>query len=105
MTQTTPSIICCEEFAGPIAFLRLLFLLSERGLLSRIPSWSTVPHYHGDGVGPSMKKPRLSQLKRMTSTAVIRKLVSMSLKRTKELREVHGRERVQAGKFGDARWS
>ena len=99
------SILYREEFAGPISFLRLLLLLSERGLLSKIPSWSSIPHYNGDAMEPGMKKPSLSQLKQITSPAVIQKFVSMSLKRVKELREVHGRREVQGGKLGDARWS
>ena len=99
------SILYREEFAGPIAFLRLLLLLSERGLLSKIPSWSAIPSCHGDDVGPGMKKPSLSRLKQITSLTVIRKFVLMSIKRVKELREVHGRKEVQEGKHGDARWS
>ena len=99
------SILYREEFAGPIAFLRLLLLLSERGLLSKVPSWPTVPSCNSDAVGPGMKKPSLSQLKQITSPAVIRKFVSTSLKRAKELREVHGCREVQEGKLGDARWS
>ncbi|KAF9647014.1 hypothetical protein BDM02DRAFT_3270577 [Thelephora ganbajun] len=99
------SILYREEFAGPIAFLRLLLLLSERGLLSKIPSWSTVPSYNGDAIEPGVKKPSVSQLKQVTSPAVIRKFVSMSLKRAKELREVYGRKEVQEGKLGDARLS
>ena len=99
------SILYREEFAGPIAFLRLLLLLSERGLLSKIPSWSAIPSYNGDAVEPGMKKPSLSRLKQITSLAVIRKFVHMSVKRVKELREVHGRKEVQEGKLGDALWS
>ena len=99
------SILYREEYAGPIVFLRLLLLLSERSLLSKAPSWSAIPSYNGDAIEPGMKKPSLSQLKQITSPAVIRKFVSMSLKRVKELREVHGRREVQEGKLGDARWS
>lgn len=99
------SVLYREEFSGPIAFLRLLLLLSERGLLSKIPSWATIPSCNGDAIEPGMKKPSLSQLKQITSPPVIRKFVSMSLKRVKELRDVHGRREVQEGKFGDARWS
>lgn len=94
-----------EEFTGPITFLRLLLLLSERGLLSKIPFWSAIPSHDGDAMEPGVKKPSLSQLKQITSPAVIRKFVSMSLKKVKELREVHGRREVQEGKLGDARWS
>ena len=99
------SILYREEFAGPIAFLRLLLLLSERGLLSKVPSWLAIPSYTGEDIGPGVKKPSLSQLKQVTSLGVIRKFISMSLKRVKELREVHGRREVQQGKLGDARWS
>lgn len=99
------SILYREEFSGPIAFLRLMLLLSERRLLSEIPSWSAIPPYRGDAVEPGMKKPSLSQLKQVTSPAVIQKFVSMALKRVKELRDVHGRREVQTGKLGDARWS
>ena len=99
------SILYREEFAGPISFLRLLLLLSERGLLSKLPSWSAIPHYNGHAVEPGMKKQSLSQLKQITSPAVIQKFVSMSLKRVKKLREVHGRGEVQREKYGDARWS
>lgn len=99
------SILYHEEFSGPIAFLRLILLLSERRLLSRIPFWSAIPPHHGDTLQPGMKKPSLSQLKQITSPGVIRKFVSMALKKVKELREVHGRGEVQAGKLGDARWS
>ena len=99
------SILYREEFAGPISFLRLLLLLSERGLLSKVPSWSVIPHYNGNAMEPGMKKPSLSQLKQITSPAVIQKFVSMSLKKVKELREVHGRGEAQSGEHGDARWS
>lgn len=99
------SILYREEFAGPISFLRLLLLLSERGLLSKLPSWSAIPRYNGDAVEPGTKKPSLSQLKQITSPAVIQKFISMSFKRVKELREVHGRGEVERGKHGDARWS
>jgi len=99
------SILYPEEFAGPIAFLRLLLLLSERGLLSQVPSWSAVPSCNDDAAGPDAKKPTLSQLKQITSPPVIRKFVSTSLKRVRELREVRGRREVQEGKFSDARWS
>ena len=99
------SILYREEFAGPITFLRLLLLLSERDLLPKIPSWSTIPPYDGDAVERGIKKPSTSQLKQITSPVVIRKFISMSLKRVKELREVHGRKEVQAGKLGDATWS
>lgn len=99
------SILYREEFAGPITFLRLLLLLSERNLLSKIPSWSAIPPYNGDAVGFGMKKPSLSQVKQITSPAVIRKFVSTSIKRVKELREVHGRSEVEEGKLDDARSS
>lgn len=99
------SVLYREEFSGPIAFLRLLLLLSERGLLSKLPSWSAIPFCSGDAIEPSMKKPNLSQLQRITSPAVIPEFVSMSLKRVKELREVYGRIMVQEGKLGDARLS
>lgn len=99
------SILYQEEFAGPIAFLRLLLLLSERGLLSKVPSWSAIPSRNGNATGPDAKKPSLSQLKQITSPPVIRKFVSTSLKRVRELREVHGRREVREGKLGDARWS
>jgi len=52
-----------------------------------------------------MKKPSLSQLKQIISPAVIRKFISMSLKRAREIRDVHGRKQVQEGKLSDARWS
>jgi hypothetical protein len=99
------SILYREEFSGPIAFLRLMLLLSERRLLSKIPSWSAIPAYRGDSMEPGLKKPSLSQLKQITSHAVIRRFVSMALKRATDLRDVHGRREVQRGKFGDARWS
>jgi len=99
------SVLYREEFAGPIAFLRLLLLLSDRGLLSKIPSWSAIPHYNGDAMEPGMKKQSLSQLKQITSPTVIKKFVSMALKKVKELREVHGRGQVETGKICDARWS
>lgn len=99
------TVLYREEFAGPIAFLRLLLLLSERGLLSKLPSWSAIPPYDGDAIAPGMKKPSLSQLKQILSPAIIRKFVSISLTRVRELREVHGRKEVQRGKVVDARWS
>ena len=99
------SILYREKFSGPIAFMRLMLLLSERRLLSKIPSWSAIPSYHGDAIEPGLKKPGLSQLKQITSPSVIQKFVSMALKRVKELREVHGRGEVQRGKLCDARWS
>jgi hypothetical protein len=109
-TESPDDSACCsilyrEEFSGPIAFLRLILLLSERGLLSKIPSWSRIPSYDGDAIEPGMKKPKLSELKRITSPAEIQKFMSMALKRVKELREVHGRREVESGKFGDARWT
>ena len=104
-TPDYSSVLYGEEFAGPIAFLRLLLLLSERGLLSEIPSWSAIPPCDSDAVQPGMKNPSLSQLKQITSPAVVRKFVSMSLKRVKELREVRGRSEVEDGKLHDARWS
>ena len=99
------SVLYREEFSGPIAFLRLMLLLSERRLLSKIPSWLRIPSYNGDAVEPGMKKPSLSQLKQITSHAVIRRFLSMALGRVMELRDVHGRREVQRGKLGDARWS
>jgi hypothetical protein len=99
------SVLYREEFSGPIAFMRLMLLLSERHILSKIPSWSAIPSYHGDAMEPGMKKPSLSQLKQITSPGVIRKFVSIALKRVKELREVHGRREVETGKVVDARWS
>ena len=104
-TPDYSSVLYGEEFVGPIAFLRLLLLLSERGLLSEISSWSAIPPCDNDGVRPGMKNPSLSQLKQITSPAVVRKFVSMSLRRVKELREVRGRRQVEDGKFHDARWS
>ena len=44
-----------------------------------------------------MKKPNLSKLKKVMSTAVIHKFVSMSPERVKELREVYGRSKVHDG--------
>ena len=99
------SVLYREEFAGPIAFLRLLLLVSQRDLLSKIPSWSAIPSYRGNDVQPGMKEPSISQLKQITSPAVIRKFLSMSLKKVKELREVRGRREVQTRKLGDATWS
>lgn len=104
-TPDYSSVLYLEEFAGPIAFLRLLLLLLERGLLSEIPSWSAIPPCDSDAVRPGVKNPSLSHLKQITSPAVIRKFVSMSLKRVKELREVRGRREVEDGKLYDARWS
>ena len=95
-TPDCSSVLYPEEFAGPLAFLRLLLLLSERGLLSRIPSWSAIPLGDSDAVQPGAKNLSLSHLKQITSPAVIRKSVSMSLKRVKELREVRGRREVEA---------
>jgi hypothetical protein len=99
------SVLYREELSGPIAFLRLMLLLSERRLLSKIPSWSRIPSYNGDAVEPGMKKPSLSQLKQITSQAVIGRFVPMALRRVTELRDVHGRREVQRGKLGDARLS
>lgn len=99
------SILYREEFSAPIAFLRLLLMLSERRLLSKIPSWSKIPPQSGGNTEPGMKKPRLSQLKQITSQPVVRKFLSMALKRVRKLREIYGRREVEEGKLGDARWS
>lgn len=92
-----------EEYSGPIAFLRLILLLSERGLLSKIPSWSSIPSYYGDAVEPGIRRPTLPQMKHLTSPTVIQRFVSTSLKRVTELREVHGRKDVEGGNLNDAR--
>jgi hypothetical protein len=83
----SPCVIPGEAILGPMALLRLLSLLSERGILNQIPSWSTIP--------PAMPSSlSLKQVKQMTDPGITKKLLALSLKRaTRECERGHQRFR------------
>lgn len=77
------SIIPNEAIIGPIALLRLLSLLSERGILNQIQTWTAIP--------PAYTTPgstvHLKQIKQITDPATVKKLLTLALKRANTRRE------------------
>ncbi|TCD69543.1 hypothetical protein EIP91_007167 [Steccherinum ochraceum] len=70
-----------ETTMGPIAMIRLLTRLAERGILDQAQTWTEVP----PGCDPSIQLPPIKQI---TSPAVVNKLLSLSVKRVKKRREL-----------------
>ena len=66
--------------SGPTALLSLLTVLARRGLLDKIPSWTTVP-------AESVPGTNLIQVQQITSAAVTKKLLPLILKRVIAQRE------------------
>ena len=65
---------------APTALLRLLTILAERGVLDSIPAWTTLPE--GTLAGTDLR-----QVQQITSPAVLKKLLSLVLKRLVDRRE------------------
>ena len=86
-------IIPAQAIAGPIALLRLLTVLAERGVLDKIPSWTSVPA----GTSPDTE---LRQVQQITSSEVIQKLLPLVVRRVGIARE-SVREWVMSPKPGD----
>ncbi|CAL1698864.1 unnamed protein product [Somion occarium] len=78
-----------EATMGPIALVRLLIRLTERGLVDQSQSWTTLP----EGTVPSIM---LKQVQQILSPVVVKKILSTALKRVSAYREI-GHERVQEG--------
>ncbi|THH26298.1 hypothetical protein EUX98_g7891 [Antrodiella citrinella] len=78
-----------ELIMGPIALLRLLLRLAQRGLLEEAQTWNELPM----GCEPSTS---LVQVKQITSPAVLKKLLSLSVKRVTARRTL-GLERARRG--------
>lgn len=78
-----------EEIIGPIALIRLLTRLAERGLLEQSQAWTQLP----EGTSPSVT---LNNLKQITSPSIIKKILTIAVKRITMYREI-GRQRVQTG--------
>ena len=73
-TVDVPLIISDESLLGPLSLIRTLLVLARRGLLDEIPGWTKVP----DNTSPSTS---LGQIKQITSPDIIRKIVTLALKR------------------------
>ena len=73
-TVDVPLIISDESLLGPLSLIRTLLVLARRGLLDEIPGWTNVP----DNTSPSTS---LGQIKQITSPDIIRKIVTLALKR------------------------
>lgn len=76
-----------EATMGPIALVRVLTRLAERGLLDQSQTWTELP----EGVSPDVS---LDNLKQITSPPILRKVLSVTLKRVTAYRDV-GKERAQ----------
>ena len=77
---TIPELV----IAAPIALLRLLAVLAERGLLEQIPTWNALP----DTCAPTTS---LAQVKQITSAPVISPLLPLVFKRIVTQRETSRR--------------
>ncbi|CAL1698870.1 unnamed protein product [Somion occarium] len=84
------AFIARESVTGPIAFVRLFTKLIERGLLEQSQSWTTLP----EGILPSTT---LKQVKQILSPEIVKKVLSLAMKRITAYREV-GRDFVQMEK-------
>lgn len=75
-----PGQIPHETVLGPIALMRLLTRLAKNGILESAQTWTALP----DGCAP---KTSLAQVKQITSHDVIKKLLSLFVKRVAARRE------------------
>ncbi|EKM57732.1 uncharacterized protein PHACADRAFT_182186 [Phanerochaete carnosa HHB-10118-sp] len=89
-----PTCIVPEQaISGPVALLRLLTILAERGVLDEIPKWTSVPV----GTVPGTE---LKQVQQITSLEVIQKLLPLVVRRVTIARD-KVREWVVSPKPGD----
>ncbi|KAK7685472.1 hypothetical protein QCA50_011336 [Cerrena zonata] len=85
------ALIPREATIGPIALIRVLTCLAERGLLDQSQSWTQLP----EGTSPSVT---LANLKQITSPPIIKKILTIAVKRASAYREI-GRQRVQSNAY------
>ena len=79
--EEPPAQIPQEVVMGPVLMIRLLTRLVQRGLLERAQTWTALP----EGCDQSTS---LAQVKQITSSAVIKKLLTLSVKRVTARREI-----------------
>ncbi|KAL4267809.1 hypothetical protein AB1N83_001391 [Pleurotus pulmonarius] len=89
-----PQVVPPELVLGPIAMLRLLTLLAQRDLLSKISGWQRLPE-------GTVKSVTLRQIQQVASDETIGKLLKYSMKAVAVRRE-KGTEIMKKGKLEDA---
>ncbi|KAK7685473.1 hypothetical protein QCA50_011337 [Cerrena zonata] len=84
----------CTELIGPIALLRLLTRLAERGLIMQSQSWTQLP----EGTSSSTT---VQDIKQILEPTVLKKILAIAVKRISRFRE-YIRDRVQKGLYHTA---